>query len=235
MGSIRAVTFNILHGQRADGSGIVDLPLLIRSVASLQPDILALQEVDVGVPRSGRTDQAREVAEALGFEWVFGKAARVGGVGKYGNALLARGPITDAEVVPLPKTARFNEPRAAIVARVEIDGTVVSVCATHLSIYRREVHGQLAAAVDALRKRRGPRLLIGDLNLRPPDVAAVVEPLGMKLADPTVPSFPRDRPRIRIDHVVTSGMAFESVEVVATPSSDHCALVVRVRRSATPA
>ncbi len=226
--SIRVATFNILHGQRADGSGIVDLPLLIDSAAALRPDILALQEVDVGVPRSGRTDQAGAVADALGLQWVFGKAARVGGVGKYGNALLARGPITEVEVVPLPKTRPLNEPRSAIVATVEVYGVAISVCATHLSIHRREVQGQLIAAADAVRKRRGPRLLIGDLNLRAERVAPLIEQRRMLLADPAEPTFPRHEPRIRIDHVAASGMAFETVEVVPTASSDHCALVVEV-------
>ena len=93
------MSLNILHGQRADGSGTVDLPLLGRSAAALQPDVLALQEVDVGVPRSGRADQAAAVATATGTAYVFGKAARVGGIGKYGNALLSREPITGVEVV----------------------------------------------------------------------------------------------------------------------------------------
>lgn len=229
MRRIRVVSFNILHGQRGDGSGIVDLDLLVESVGCLRPDVLALQEVDVGVPRSGRADEARVVAEALGLEVVFGKAARVGGIGKYGNALLARGPITDVEVVPLPKTARRHEPRSAILATVEADGARVSACATHLSIHRPEVHDQLEAVVEALARRPEPALLLGDLNLLPDEVAPVVERAGMCLADTTLPTFPRDLPRIRIDHVCGRGLRVERVEVVTTASSDHCALAVEVR------
>ena len=227
MRRIRVVSFNILHGQRADGSGKVDLPLLQRSAASLEPDLLALQEVDVGVPRSGRADQARAVGEATGLHAVFGKAARVGGIGKYGNALLARTGITDVDVVALPKTHRNHEPRAAIVATV--DG--ITVCATHLSIHRPEVHDQLAAAVGPLTSRPGPRMLVGDLNLLPDEVAHVVEAAGMTLADTTAPTFPRNEPRIRIDHVaVSDDLRVVGVEVVPTASSDHCALVVEVER-----
>ena len=222
---VRVVSFNILHGQRADGSGVVDLPRLCRSAAALEPDVLALQEVDVGVPRSGRKDQAAAVGEATGLSVVFGKAARVGGIGKYGNALLARGPITDVDRVALPKAHRNNEPRAAIVASV--DG--IRVCATHLSIHRPEVHHQLTAVVELLVARPGPHVLVGDLNLLPEEVAPVVERVGLTLADETAPTFPRGDPRIRIDHVAVSrDLRVADVRVVATESSDHCALVVEV-------
>lgn len=227
MPRLRIVSFNILHGQRGDGSGKVDHHLLGRSAAALAPDVLALQEVDVGVPRSGRADQAALVARATGLEHVFGRAARVGGIGRYGNALLARDPLRDVEVRPLPKAHRNHEPRAMVLA--ETDGVVVA--ATHLSIHRPEVHTQLDAAVAALTERAGgrPCLLVGDLNLLPEEVAPVVEAAGLELAPWEQPTFPNPDPRIRIDHVAAGGgITFRSVDVVPTPSSDHCALVVEV-------
>jgi endonuclease/exonuclease/phosphatase family metal-dependent hydrolase len=229
VGSIRAVSFNILHGQVADG-GAVDVAALGRSAAALRPDLLALQEVDVGVPRSRLVDEAAAVAQATGLPMVFGKAARVGGIGKYGNALLARGAIEDVAVLALPRAARSNEPRSAVLARVtipELGGEAVSVAATHLSIHRPEVHDQLQVVVDELAARPLPRLLIGDLNLESHEVAPVVEKAGMALAGGG-PTFPRSAPRIRIDHVAVAGLVIGSVEVVATGTSDHAALVVEV-------
>lgn len=223
MRRLRVASFNILHGQRADGSGKVDVALLGRSASSLEADVLALQEVDVGVPRSGRVDQAAAVAEATRLTHVFGKAARVGGIGKYGNALLARGEVADVEVVPLAKSHRNNEPRAAIVA----SACGLTVCATHLSIHRPEVHDQLRAVVDLLVARPRPHVLVGDLNLLPEEVDPVVSAAGLILADTSVPTFPRVEPRIRIDHVAVSGeLDVVDVRVVPTDSSDHCALVV---------
>jgi endonuclease/exonuclease/phosphatase family metal-dependent hydrolase len=224
---VRVVSFNILHGQRGDGSGQVDHDLLGRSASSLAPDLLALQEVDVGVPRSGRVDQAALVAEATGLHHAFGKAARVGGIGKYGNALLARKPLHDVEARSLPKAHRNHEPRAMVLA--EVDG--VTVAATHLSIHRPEVHDQLDAVVAALVERAAgrPCLLVGDLNLLPEEVAPVVEAAGLQLAPTDQPTFPNPQPRIRIDHVAAGGgITFRSVDVVPTPSSDHRALVVEV-------
>lgn len=225
---MRLVSFNILHGSRAEDGGAVDLNALVRSVVALDPDLLALQEVDVGVPRSGRADQASVVAAALGFEVVFGKATRVGGIGRYGNALLTRGPIRNVEVLRLPRPARRNEPRSAILATVDLGGVALSVCATHLSIHRPEVYLQLEAAMTALASRPGPHVLIGDLNLGPDEVAPVVERHGLVLAASDQPTFPRNAPRARIDHVAVGGLLAGRAEVVATESSDHCALVIEV-------
>ena len=226
---MRIASFNVLHGRRAGVDGPVDVPLLAANAASLRAHVLAMQEVDVGVPRSGRVDLAAEVASACGMDVAFGKAARVGGIGAYGNALLVRGSIEGWRVVPLPRAARANEPRSAIVARVRVaDGAVLAVVATHLSIPRPEVHDQLRAAVGLLAGEAGPRVLVGDLNLEPDDVLPVVEGAGLALAGGG-PTFPVSDPRLRIDHVaVGGGLSVSSSTVVPTSSSDHAALVVEV-------
>ena len=227
MPRLRVVSFNILHGQRGDRSGVVDHDLLGRSAKGLGADLLALQEVDVGVPRSGRTDQVAVVAAATGLHGAFGRAARVGGIGKYGNALLSAEPLRDVDVVALPKTVRNHEPRAMLLATT----LGLTVAATHLSIHRPEVHDQLEAVVAALTARAGggPRLLVGDLNLLPEEIEPVVAAAGLTLAPWEQPTFPNHEPRIRIDHVaVGGGVTVASVDVVPTASSDHCALVVEV-------
>ena len=72
---LRLATFNILHGRATEGP--VDVPLLRTSTAALGADVLGLQEVDVGAVRSGRHHLAEEVAEACGFDAVFGAVLAV--------------------------------------------------------------------------------------------------------------------------------------------------------------
>jgi endonuclease/exonuclease/phosphatase family metal-dependent hydrolase len=62
---MRLVTFNALHG-RSLIDGAVHNDWLAGAVASLGPDLLALQEVDQLQDRSGRVDQAAVVARAMG-------------------------------------------------------------------------------------------------------------------------------------------------------------------------
>jgi len=61
---MRVATFNILHG-RTVGDG-VDPQRLRDCVRQLDPDVLALQEVDCDQPRSERTDLTAAAADAMG-------------------------------------------------------------------------------------------------------------------------------------------------------------------------
>lgn len=219
--ALRLATFNIQHGRTPGGD--VDIGLLATSCAALDADVLALQEVDDGIARSGGVDMAATVAGHLGMAHVFGPAiVRAGG--RYGNALLARGVIGGVEVVPLPD----REPRCGIVARVDLtDGPALSVVATHLGL-RGAGREQLPVLVDALRARPGPRVLLGDLNLHPEDV----EPLGDAGGFARVaagPTFPARAPRREIDHVLLDGLTETAAVVVPLPVSDHRALVVEAR------
>jgi len=65
---VRVATFNLLHGQSlADGS--VDQSALRAAAETLDGDVVGLQEVDRGQPRSQLVDQTAAVADALGAGW----------------------------------------------------------------------------------------------------------------------------------------------------------------------
>ncbi len=74
-----------------------------------QADIVLLQEVDVGVPRSRNLDLAKEMAEAAGYpHYVTGLNVRLT-QGKYGNATLSKFPIAKSRNIDLtigPRKAR---------------------------------------------------------------------------------------------------------------------------------
>jgi endonuclease/exonuclease/phosphatase family metal-dependent hydrolase len=119
---VRLATFNILHGRALDG-GPVSTEGLVEACASLEADVLALQEVDRGQPRSGGVDQAAAVAEGIGaaawrFEpaivgepgghWrpavdddVVDREPAGGDAGSYGVALVSRRPVRAWHVLRL--------------------------------------------------------------------------------------------------------------------------------------
>src|SRR3954468_410946 len=227
--SIKLATFNICHG--SDGKGTpVDLERLVAGCRALDADLLALQEVDRGVDRSDRVDQAAVIAERLGYRCVFGPALRVGG-GTMGNALLVRGGLSDVELVPLSGHLRLGrrDRRVALLATARVGDVVLSVAVTHLSIAVLDNVPQERRVLEAIAERPGPRLLIGDLNRRPAWVRGPAPRRGLARVDDDAPTAPRRRPRYRIDHVATSGLVTSSVAVVDAGISDHRALTVEVR------
>lgn len=73
MTALRFGSYNILHGMRVlGGSAEGDVDALPEAVATLDTDVLGMQEVDYMQPRSGMVDQTAQAAEALGAEhWRF--------------------------------------------------------------------------------------------------------------------------------------------------------------------
>jgi endonuclease/exonuclease/phosphatase family metal-dependent hydrolase len=234
LAGVRLATFNIKNGVCADGS--CDPDVLTRACRTLRADVLALQEVDRDAPRSMGADQTAVVAERCDLTGLYAPARRLSRGGEYGNALLASGTIAGVEHVPLP-VAPGREARAAVLARAHVNGTVLSVAATHLQNRRRrpprtadeadEQLEQLEVVLDALARRPPPRVLLGDLNV-PPEVAVpVLEAAGYDVADSEA-TVPVHAPKLRLDYVAVDGLAIASTDVIDTEVSDHRALVVDV-------
>jgi endonuclease/exonuclease/phosphatase family metal-dependent hydrolase len=207
---MRVASFNILHG-RTVGDG-VDPQRLRDCVRRLDPDVLALQEVDCDQPRSERADLTAAAADAMGAvehrfvaaisgtpgaTWVAATGREQPGTAAYGIALLSRFPVASWQVVRLPRIPmRFpmylpgpnkvmmvdEEPRAAVIAQVHTPLGALTVANTHLSFVPGWNRRQLRRLVHDLRGLPGPRLLTGDLNLTP---AAVRRWTGMRPSTPT--------------------------------------------------
>jgi endonuclease/exonuclease/phosphatase family metal-dependent hydrolase len=221
---VKIATFNVKHGDSGDGR--IDLGRLAAACASLEADVLAVQEVDRFARRTGFRDEMRVIAKATGLQAVFGEAARRRWR-RYGNVLLARGPITDVEVLKLPRPSQ-GEPRVAIVARVAVDGLSLSVGATHLSFRKGEGAAQLEVLLAALAERDGPRVVMGDLNIGPELALPALTAAGYTVA-PTGATFPAEAPRTRIDFVAVAGLEVVAAATPVLGTSDHLPIVAEVR------
>lgn len=171
--ALRVLCYNIHYGQGNDG--VYDLARLAEVINAAKPDLVALQEVDVGVERSGRVHQLRRLAELTGMAARFGPTQHYQG-GLFGNAVLTRLPILDVAIHPLPYTEATKEkityPRAAIVVTMRSpDGEPFRFISTHFQ------HGKFeedriaeAYAINKLFAGKDddiPTILAGDMNAQP--------------------------------------------------------------------
>lgn len=251
---MRIATFNILHG-RTVGDG-VHPDRLAECVRELDPDILALQEVDLEQQRSGRSDLTAVAAEAMGAAshrfvaaisgtpgatWMAATGEEQPGTAAYGIALLSRYPATSWQVVRLPRIPmRFpmylpgpdkvmivnEEPRAAVIAQLDTPLGPMSVANTHLSFVPGWNRRQLRRLVKDLRGLPGPHILAGDLNLTP---EAASKCSGLRpLA--SAPTFPAEAPTRQLDHILTDDPALcaRNSTAPAAALSDHRPLVVDI-------
>jgi len=101
---LRVLSYNM---HRAIGVDRLFRPERIAKIlAHHQADIVLLQEVDVGVPRSGKLDLAKEMAEAAGYPYyVTGLNVKLH-QGMYGNTTLSKFPITRSRNIDLTVGSR---------------------------------------------------------------------------------------------------------------------------------
>jgi endonuclease/exonuclease/phosphatase family metal-dependent hydrolase len=198
---LRVMTYNIHAAKGVDRK--VDLARIGEVIRSYEPDIVALQEVDVGRSRSGEIDQAHALAQTLGMEAVFAPCVEDGS-GRYGIATLTRLPILETRQITLPLAGhRRSQPRSALVTRHTWDGGDLEMINTHLSILFRERPGQVAAiAAEML----GEALVIaGDFNCTPFSPAYRVLRRGLRSATRFARTWPSPAPIVPIDHIFYRG------------------------------
>lgn len=227
---LRVLCYNIHYGQGTDGK--YDIKRLADVINKARPDIVALQEVDVGVKRSGRVHQARRLAELTKMAVRFGPTQHYEG-GLFGNAVLTRLPVEDVAIHPLPYTEstprRVTYPRGAIALKLRAtDGTRFRFVSTH---FQHNVPEDRLAEAQAINGLFGddelPTILAGDMNAVP-DSEPIQELLKHwsnaidKEASPTAPS---PNPRSRIDYIFyrpASTFRVQHTEVIAEKvASDH--------------
>jgi endonuclease/exonuclease/phosphatase family metal-dependent hydrolase len=236
----RIVTYNVHRcvgvDRRLDVARVADV------IAALEPDIVALQEVDVGRARTGGVDQAHAIAERLAMVAHFNAALRVEEE-QYGDAILTDLPERLIKAGPLPglSPALRLEPRGALWVAIDVGGVELQVINTHLGLVPREQQAQAAALAGHGWLGRAdaatPLILLGDFNATRASVVHKTLTTRLASARSLCPhrretaTFPSRLPMLRIDHVfVSAGVRVLDVSAPITPAarlaSDHLPLVM---------
>lgn len=222
-GHLRIVSYNIRHGRGEDGR--IDLDRTAAVIAKLQPDLVALQEVDRNCLRSGRLDIAWELGQRLGLEPRFGAFMDYQG-GEYGLAILSRFPILETNRLPLPEGA---EPRCALEVTVRARGfaSPISFVCIHNDWTSEEIRvSQVESLLEQLATRTNPVILAGDFNGEQTDASMKrLESAGWRILDKArAGTWPSDQPRVEIDFVVLRNFPRFSVRQTVIDeriASDH--------------
>lgn len=237
--SLRVLTYNTHSCAGMDGR--ISPRRIARVIATHEPDLVALQELDLGRRRSRAEDQATIIAQELGMNVVFCPTV-TRGEEHYGHALLSRWPIEVVRRAFLPADPHgwWSEPRAALWARLVVGARRINFITTHLGLGIEERRLQMTALT-------GPEwigavppgedvILCGDFNATPgsPPYRMAAQRLrdaqaGLKGHTP-MRTFSSTRPFARIDHIfVSASIVPERVRVprdrFTRIASDHFPLV----------
>jgi endonuclease/exonuclease/phosphatase family metal-dependent hydrolase len=236
----RIVTYNVHRCVGNDRR--LDVGRVAAVLAQLNPDIVALQELDVGRARTGHVDQAHEIARRLEMTHHFHAAVQVEEE-RYGDAILTGYPerLVKSGALPGHPRMRALEPRGALWVEADVGGRPLQVINTHLGLVPREQQIQATHLAGPHWLEHGdcvwPAILLGDFNATASSVVyrtltARLQP-ARRLARRKQPSstFPSPLPVLRIDHLfVSPGIEVQDVFAPFDPltraASDHLPLVM---------
>lgn len=155
------VSYNIRHCEGTDRK--LDLKRTASVIEQLEPDFVALQEVDLNTSRTDKVNQAVELGKRLGMYASFGPFMDFQG-GQYGLATLSKHPIKDTVVLRLPEG---NEPRVALAVEVILpDDTNIMVINVHFDWVADDKFrfAQAKVVADFIEELSIPFVLMGDFN-----------------------------------------------------------------------
>ena len=167
---IRVMAYNIHHANPPSKPGLIDIEAIAKAIKDQNPDLVALQEVDVNTIRSGKFNQAEEIAKRLGMSFFFAKAIDHEG-GDYGIAILSKYAMTETQISRLPTEASTKgEPRVLATAKITLpDGRIIRFGSTHLDAQKEATNRELQIKeinrITADEKL--PLIIAGDFNASP--------------------------------------------------------------------
>jgi endonuclease/exonuclease/phosphatase family metal-dependent hydrolase len=232
--TIRVATYNIHRCRGLDGR---TLPSRVADVIrSIEPDVIALQEVVGAGPHSA--GHAEELGALLGMGWVMAPARQLRG-SLFGNVVLSRFPIRAHSQYDL--SWKTCEPRCCQRVDIAVDDKTLHLYNVHLGtalLERRFQAGRLSAIVHD--QRVGvPKVVLGDFNEWMKGLATQVLSERLRSIDLRAHlrrrrTYPGVFPVLHLDHIYYDG----EVEVVklelprtrlSLMASDHLPLVAELR------
>ena len=238
--TLTVMSYNIYHGEQAyeEGKGnLEDVAGLIREV---NPDFVALQEVDEMTGRLAALNNGRpfslvdSLAKLTGMHGYFGQAMAFDG-GGYGEGLLTQRKLkTHKKMLPIPKG---GEKRAVLYVKAETkSGIPFTFAGTHLC---HQYQANRVAQAKAIKNYFGGKknvMIVGDFNFRPESkpYRVIEKPwLDAAIAANNQPdmTYPFEGPDRRIDYIFLpkqSNWEILSIKTIKRSYSDHLPLVAKI-------
>lgn len=162
---LRFMTWNIQHGNGRDGS--YQLPAQVQFIASQNPDVVALQEVQTW--NENQPERYRSLLQqATGQTWTVVWAPVISTAATEGNVILTRLPVSSSSAFQMHATSDWSamySNRSAAQATVRLNGVNVNVFSTHLDYYNTSHRStQESQLMSWAANFGGPKLVAGDFN-----------------------------------------------------------------------
>jgi len=216
--TVKILSYNVKNCQGMDG--VVDYQRVADVIKRIDPEIVALQELDSATQRSKGVVVLNELARLTGMSHTYGASIDYQG-GKYGIGILTKEKPVNWKRIPLPGS---EEQRSLLIVELE---KFVMGC-THFSLTQEDRLSSAYIVSNAFKIYSKPVFLAGDLNAIPESsVIKSIENYWNILTNPSTPTSPSNNPAKCIDYILglkASGNTYttKQTQVEQEPvASDH--------------
>jgi len=230
------LTYNIHHGNApGNAPSKITLDSIAAVINKVNPDLVALQEIDVHTNRSGsKLDEAKRLAELTEMKSHFTKTFDYDG-GAYGIAVLSRLPILKKTNYLLPKIDSSGEEiRAVSLIKVQYkDSIQLNFASTHLGLSQKTRLMQVDSISKIAATVSSPFIICGDFNATPDSEAIqkITTVFHRSCTTDCDLTFPFDAPREKIDYIFYKGknrlQPIDQYAISGTKWSDHLPVVTK--------
>lgn len=189
--TMRVASYNIRHGEGMDGK--LDYRRIANVLEKLNPDVVAVEEVDSMTRRTDNTYSLGEIANLMRYYESYAPAIDYEG-GKYGIGILSRIRPIHTSQYALPGR---DEARTLLVA--EFDNYVFAC--THLSLEADERMESLKTIEEVAAKYSKPFIIAGDWNDHPDSPFIKALKRNFQICSLQAPSYPADKPNECLDYI----------------------------------
>ena len=231
---MKVMTFNTQHCLNFL-ERYVDYEIMAKTIREIGADICGLNEMFSDGEGAQYPNQTKKLSELSGLEnYYFAEAVNLPPEGPYGNGFISKYKILSAETIkiPDPNPRKYNgyyETRCVLKAKLE-NGYTVLAC--HFGLNPDEAENAVETILGALEDEKC--ILMGDFNVTPDN--PVLNPIREKMKDASVgycenvPTFPSDKPTIKIDYIfVSPDIEVTNSYVPQIIASDHRTHVAEIK------
>lgn len=192
MAEVKILTYNVRNCLGTDG--VTDYKRIADIITRINPDVVALQELDSVTTRSKGIYVPGQIAGHAGMRLTYGPSISYQG-GKYGIGILSKEIPVGIQIIKLPGR---EESRSLLVTEFRN----YFFCCTHFSLNEEDRMASVEIINRLFYGKSKPVFLAGDLNALPgSEVIDTLRKEWISLSDPLRPTFPATEPQRCIDYI----------------------------------
>ena len=235
---LKVMTYNIMSGRNnlelMAGKdwldpAIVNPSLVAEVIKEQNADIVGMNEVhEAGFIFD---DQPERIAKESGYDYFYFAQAVLDRESPYGNAILSKYPIVEAETFCIPAGDPSEdervEPRSIAKAIVDLGEQKVTVLVSHFGLAPSEQKMVVEKVKELIAASSYPCILMGDFNMEPDEklireLSALIQDTAPEKIDKTQYTFSSNDPFMKIDYIFADeSMKVEQAMPIEANPSDH--------------